>query len=78
MKVELSYNDLEALLTSKDRQQIEDMPMPSQEQGKLMIRKWNDYFGDKICEQEPDKIQTGIIYLKPYIKTRDNLPELFV
>ena len=78
MKIELSYNDLELLLTPADRQQIKEMPEPSQEQGKLMIRKWNDYFGEKVCQQEPDKIQTGIIFLKTYIKVRDTLPELFV
>ena len=78
METKLSYNDLEVLLTPKDRQQIKDMPQPSQEQGKLMIKKWENIFGDSTCLQTPEGIQTGLMYLKTYIKTRDTLPELFI
>ena len=65
MEIKLSYNDLELLMTPEDRQQIKDMPEPSLEQAKLVIERWNDFFGDRIC-------------LKPYIKARDSYPELFV
>jgi len=78
MITKLQYNDLKLLLTKADLQQIKDMPEPSWQQAKLMMTKWDDYFGDKIVEPEPEKVQTGIIYIKPFIKAVESYPELLI
>lgn len=78
MDIRLNYNELQLLLTPEDRQQIKDMPQPNYKQGRMMIQMWEDYFGSNEVPKTTEQVQTGIMYLKPYIKVYETLPELFV
>lgn len=78
MNIQLSFNDLELLLTEEDRQQIKEMPVPSLYQAKEIVRMWNNSYGKALVEKKPEVVQNGIIMIKPYIKARDSYPQLFI
>ena len=74
----LQYDDLRLLLTKEDLQQIKDMPSPSLEQARLVIKTWEDFFGANEVPQTPEKVKTGIIWIKPYLRAYEDYPELFI
>jgi hypothetical protein len=78
MKTELTYNELELLLTPKDHLQIKNMTAPSIEQGKLVIKKWTLNYGERICSKNRFNTAMGLLQLKIFIKVRETLPELFI
>lgn len=78
MDIRLNYNDLQLLLTPENKQQIKDIPQPSHEQGKLMIKMRKDYYRSKEVPKTHEDVMTGIMSLKPYIKVFVTLPELFI
>ena len=78
MNIELSYNDLEILLTKEDIQQIKEMPVPSLAQAKGIVKMWKNSYGDALVKKEPSIVKMGLIMIKPYIKARDSYPQLFI
>jgi len=78
MTFTLDHNDLSLFLTKEDRQQIEEMPMPSYTQAELVIKQWDNCFASREVNQTPEAMQTGMIFLKPYLKAKENYPELFI
>ncbi len=78
MITKLQFNDLHLLLTPEDQKQIDEMPMPTWQQGELMLKTWDDYFGDKIVPETRAGVINGMIWLKPYLKVKQSMPELFL
>jgi len=78
MQIKLTYNELKIFLTSEDYEQIKDMPEPSLVQAQLVIKKWKDYYDERICEEDSNLVLQGRIMLKVYLKAKGCYPELFV
>ena len=76
--IKLQFDDLHHFLTDEDYKQIDEFPSPSLEQAQMMMRKWEDYFGAREVPKTREGVIHGIIWLKPYLKIKQDYPELFL